>query len=56
MTLIIDVKEAMWLTLVIKLKAHGILGDKDVGEVHVPVKNLLDNYGGAKDAKHMSCS
>uniref|UniRef100_A0A7N2R120 C2 domain-containing protein n=1 Tax=Quercus lobata TaxID=97700 RepID=A0A7N2R120_QUELO len=29
MTFIIDVKEAMWLTLVIKLKAHGTLGDKD---------------------------
>ncbi|XP_030958633.1 protein SRC2 homolog [Quercus lobata] len=56
MTFIIDVKEAMWLTLVIKLKAHGTLGDKDVGEVHVPMKNLLDNCGGAKDAKHMSCS
>ncbi|XP_076896793.1 uncharacterized protein LOC143549903 [Bidens hawaiensis] len=30
------------LTLVVKIKTEGMLGDKDVGEVHVPVKELLE--------------
>ncbi|KVH89871.1 protein SRC2-like [Cynara cardunculus var. scolymus] len=30
------------LTLVIEIKAVGMFGDKDVGEVHVPIKELLE--------------
>nr|XP_043628715.1 protein SRC2 [Erigeron canadensis] len=30
------------LTLVVKIKTEGMFGDKDLGEVHVPVKELLD--------------
>ncbi|KAM0029672.1 putative C2 domain-containing protein [Helianthus debilis subsp. tardiflorus] len=37
------------LTLVVKIKAVGMFGDKDVGEVHVPVKELLDgDYTGTR--------
>ncbi|KAL4636925.1 hypothetical protein ACB092_03G043500 [Castanea dentata] len=42
------------LTLVIKLKADGNFGDKDIGEVHVPVKELLDKYGASNDEMHAS--
>ncbi|PWA64764.1 C2 calcium-dependent membrane targeting [Artemisia annua] len=34
------------LTLVVKIKTEGMFGDKDVGEVHVPVKELLQGYNG----------
>lgn len=40
------------LTLVIKLKADGSFGDKDIGEVHVPVKELLDKYVASNDEMH----
>ncbi|KAI3756117.1 hypothetical protein L1987_55931 [Smallanthus sonchifolius] len=30
------------LTLVVKIKTEGMFGDKDLGEVHVPVKELLE--------------
>ncbi|KAF5815436.1 putative C2 domain-containing protein [Helianthus annuus] len=37
------------LTLVVNIKAVGMFGDKDVGEVHVPVKELLDgDYTGRR--------
>jgi len=38
------------LTLVFKLRCQRALGDRDIGEVHVPVKELLD---GAGDGKHI---
>ncbi|GKC00607.1 SRC2-like protein, partial [Tanacetum coccineum] len=34
------------LTLVVKIKTEGMFGDKDVGEVHVPVKELLEGFNG----------
>nr|GEX26988.1 hypothetical protein [Tanacetum cinerariifolium] len=34
------------LTLVVKIKTEGMFGDKDVGEVHVPVKELLQGFNG----------
>ncbi|KAL4570516.1 hypothetical protein LXL04_026172 [Taraxacum kok-saghyz] len=30
------------LTLVVKIKTEGMFGDKDLGEVHVPIKELLE--------------
>ncbi|KAL3505747.1 hypothetical protein ACH5RR_031129 [Cinchona calisaya] len=35
------------LTLVFKLRCDRTLGDKDIGEVHVPIKELLESSGGA---------
>jgi hypothetical protein len=34
------------LTLVFKLRCERALGDKDIGEVHVPIKELLDSSAG----------
>ncbi|KAJ6725460.1 hypothetical protein OIU79_003770 [Salix purpurea] len=42
------------LNLVIKLKCERALGDKDVGEVNVPVKELLDSAGDGKSMKFVS--
>jgi hypothetical protein len=42
------------LTLVVKLKSDRNFGDKDIGEVRVPIKELLDGFGDAKDVKHTS--
>ena len=40
------------LTLMVKLKEKWIFGeDKDIGEILVPVKNLLDSYGESNDLK-----
>uniref|UniRef100_A0A5B7A254 Putative cytokinesis protein sepA-like n=1 Tax=Davidia involucrata TaxID=16924 RepID=A0A5B7A254_DAVIN len=36
------------LTLMFKLRCERSLGDKDIGEVHVPIKELLDNVGDGK--------
>ncbi|XP_024025845.1 protein SRC2 [Morus notabilis] len=36
------------LTLKIKLVSDRSFGDKEIGEVHVPIKELLDNYGDEK--------
>uniref|UniRef100_A0A2N9FK32 C2 domain-containing protein n=1 Tax=Fagus sylvatica TaxID=28930 RepID=A0A2N9FK32_FAGSY len=50
----IDVSAAKknYLTLVVKLKAKRILrDDKDIGEILVPIKNLLDSYGESNDLK-----
>ncbi len=44
------------LTLVVKLKSERNFGDKDIGEVHVPMKELLDSFGDSKDDKHLSYS
>ncbi|KAJ8772011.1 hypothetical protein K2173_027188 [Erythroxylum novogranatense] len=44
------------LTLDIKLKSDRSLGDKDIGEVYVPIKELLDSAGDPKEYKHMSYS
>ena len=56
MKFLIDVvaAENNCLTLVIKLKADGSFGDKDIGEVHVPVKELLDKYVASNDEMHAS--
>ncbi|KAG2288177.1 hypothetical protein Bca52824_047781 [Brassica carinata] len=42
--------EANWLVLTFKIKCEqrGGGGDKDIGEVHVPVKELLDHLGNDK--------
>jgi hypothetical protein len=38
------------LILVVKLKAKRIFGnDKDIGEILVPIKNLLDSYDESND-------
>ncbi|KAJ0802226.1 putative C2 domain-containing protein [Helianthus annuus] len=43
------------LTLVVKIKTGGMLGDKDVGEVHVPVKELLDgDYTGRRQLQFVT--
>ncbi|KAF5463397.1 hypothetical protein F2P56_019316 [Juglans regia] len=44
------------LTLVIKIKSDRTLGDREIGEVHVPIKELLDGFGVAKEAKHATYS
>lgn len=36
------------LTLVFKLMSDRAFGDKEIGEVHVPIKELLDGAGGRK--------
>ncbi len=43
------------LILVVKLKAKRIfVNDKDIGEILVPIKNLLDSYDESNDLKHVS--
>ncbi|XP_076952436.1 protein SRC2 homolog isoform X2 [Bidens hawaiensis] len=43
------------LTLVVDIKAEGLLMDKDVGEVHVPVMELMDGYSvGGKPLQFVS--
>ncbi|KAL5564203.1 hypothetical protein UlMin_027367 [Ulmus minor] len=44
------------LTLKIKLMSDRSLGDREIGEVHVPIKELLDNLGGEKSEKRASYS
>ncbi|KAJ7977952.1 protein SRC2-like [Quillaja saponaria] len=39
------------LFLEIKLMSDRVFGDKDIGEVHVPLKELLDNNEGFSDAE-----
>jgi hypothetical protein len=39
------------LTLLIKLRCQRALGDRDVGDVHVPIKELLDGAGDGKQAQ-----
>ncbi|GMY22027.1 protein SRC2 homolog [Fagus crenata] len=43
------------LTLLVKLKEKQIFReDKDIGEILVPIKNLLDSYGESNDLKLVS--
>ncbi|XP_010269468.1 PREDICTED: protein SRC2 [Nelumbo nucifera] len=42
------------LMLVFELRCDRSLGDKDIGQVHVPVKELLDNTGDGKSAQFVS--
>jgi len=42
------------LNLVFNLKCERALGDKDVGEVNVPVKELMDSAGDGKSMKFVS--
>ncbi|KAI9122913.1 hypothetical protein K1719_005802 [Acacia pycnantha] len=43
------------LTIEIKLKSErSMAGDKDIGVVHIPVKELLDNTGDGKSAQFVS--
>ena len=42
------------LTLSFKLRCERVLGDKDIGEVNVPVKELLDPAGESKLAQFVS--
>ncbi|KAJ4722200.1 Protein SRC2 [Melia azedarach] len=42
------------LTLVFKIKCDGFLGDKNVGEVTVPIKELLDSPGDGKSMSFVS--
>lgn len=42
------------LSLVCKLKCERALGDKDIGEVNVPIKELLDSAGDGKSMKFVS--
>jgi hypothetical protein len=42
------------LTLVFTLRCDRTLGDKDVGEVHVPVKELLDSAGDGNSMQFVS--
>ncbi|KAL5564194.1 hypothetical protein UlMin_027358 [Ulmus minor] len=44
------------LTLKIKLMSDRSLGDREIGEVHVPIKELLKNLGGHKSEKRSSYS
>ncbi|XP_018850061.1 protein SRC2 homolog [Juglans regia] len=44
------------LTLVVKIKSDRSLGDKEIGKVNVPIKELLDVFGEAKEAKNVSYS
>ncbi|KAK7841995.1 protein src2 [Quercus suber] len=41
-------------TVVVKLKAERIIRDKVIGQVRVPMKELLDNYGDSKGENHIS--
>ena len=50
-----DVAMAMQITLVVKLKARRwIFRNKDIGEVRVPMMELLESFVGAKGEKHVS--
>ncbi|KAF4392752.1 hypothetical protein F8388_010775 [Cannabis sativa] len=42
------------LTLKIKLLSDCSFGDKEIGEVQIPIKELLDNYKDDSGEKHMS--
>ncbi|PIA61515.1 hypothetical protein AQUCO_00300796v1 [Aquilegia coerulea] len=42
------------LILVFQLKSERSLGDKDIGEVHVPIKEILDNLGDGKAPQFVS--
>ncbi|KAL0005525.1 hypothetical protein SO802_013086 [Lithocarpus litseifolius] len=44
------------LILVVELKADKKLGNKDIGEVQVPVKELLDRFGESNNEKSVSYS
>lgn len=44
------------LTLFFKLKSDRSLGDKDIGQVHVPIKELLDNNTNPKTEREASFS
>lgn len=57
-TIDINAAEQNRLALVVKIKAEKKLaGDKEVGEVHVPIKELLESYGEeSKDEKRASYS
>lgn len=44
------------LTLVVKIKSDRTLSDKEIGEVKVPIKELWDGFGDAKETKHASYS
>ncbi|KAK1417869.1 hypothetical protein QVD17_27003 [Tagetes erecta] len=39
------------LTLVVKIKAESMFGDKDLGEVHVPIKELLEGSSSSSSGK-----
>lgn len=52
-TFLIDVDAAgNCLALVIELKANRWWGVKDIGEVHVPIEELLNLYGASNDLMH----
>ncbi|XP_076952374.1 protein SRC2-like [Bidens hawaiensis] len=54
MKFVID-EEVSGLTLVVRIKVEGMFGGKDLGEVHVPVKELLEGFkGNGKTAKTVS--
>ncbi|KAF9616757.1 hypothetical protein IFM89_032310 [Coptis chinensis] len=42
------------LILVFQLRCERSLGDRDIGEVHVPIKELLDNLGDGKSSQFVS--
>ncbi|OVA14839.1 C2 calcium-dependent membrane targeting [Macleaya cordata] len=42
------------LILIFQLKAERTLGDREIGEVHVPIKELLDNLGDGKSNQFVS--
>ncbi|KAK9291656.1 hypothetical protein L1049_020622 [Liquidambar formosana] len=44
------------LTLHFTLKSERTLGDKDIGEVHVPIKELLDSNGDGKTERELTYS
>ncbi|KAK4595762.1 hypothetical protein RGQ29_014024 [Quercus rubra] len=54
MKFIINDVPAAQQTVVVKLKAERIIRDKVIGQVHVPMKELLDNYGDSKGENHIS--
>ncbi|XP_076954283.1 protein SRC2 homolog [Bidens hawaiensis] len=49
MKFVID-EEVSVSTLVVKIKAEGMFGGKNLGEVHVPVKELLEGFKGNGNA------
>ena len=44
------------LILVVELKADKKLGNKDIGEVQVPMKELLERFGESNNEKSVSYS
>ena len=42
------------LTIIVELKADKKFGTEDIGNVHVPMKELLDSFGESNDKKCLS--